>query len=96
VKYRGWETPWSRRKISYKCFRYDRAELDGFSSDLCAAQEICRLAGLAVGSIDFIKDKIHEINGGGTTFTEYHKSQCVADARPPLVQYFVDLLHKLA
>ena len=69
--------------------------MDGFAADLEAAERLCGLSGLNVGSIDFIGDRINEINGCGTIFTEYKGWHCVVDARPALVAYFVNLLSTL-
>ena len=66
--------------------------MEGFAADLEAAERLCRLCGLSVGAIDFIGDSINEINGCGTVFTEYKLWQCIVDARPALVKYFIDLL----
>lgn len=94
-KCRGRNTPWSDRTEDYDVYPYDSADTDGFPADLEAAQRLCDLAGLNVGSIDFIGDRINDINGGGTIFTEYRNWRCIVDARPALVRYFVDLLQTL-
>lgn len=91
----GRATPWSPSADDYDVYPYNSARARGFRSDLEAAQRLCDLSGLNVGAIDFIGDKINEINGCGTIFTEYKKWQCVVDARPALVKYFVDLLRTL-
>jgi hypothetical protein len=88
---RGRATPWSPRSPEYDVRPYD-AGSEGFCADLEAAQDLCRLSGLNVGAIDFIGDRINEINGCGTLFTEYRGWQCIVDARPALVRYFSELL----
>lgn len=94
-KRHGGNTPWSDRTDDYDVYRYDSAGLNGFTADLEAAERLCALCGLSVGSIDFIGETINEINGGGTVFTEYRNWQCILDARPALIRYFVELLPTL-
>jgi len=88
---RGRPTPWSDRSADYDVRAYDERS-EGFFADLEAAEHLCQLSGLDVGAIDFIGDRINEINGCGTVFTEYKGWQCVVDARPALVGYFTELL----
>lgn len=94
-KCRGRKTPWSDNTADYDVYPYASPGVEGFAADLEAAERLCRLSELNVGSIDFIGDSINEINGCGTTFTEYKDWQCIVDARPALVRYFVDLLPTL-
>ena len=94
-KCRGRNTPWSYTTPDYAIYPYGSPEVDGFAADLEAAERLCGLSGLNVGSIDFIGDRINEINGCGTIFTEYKGWHCVVDARPALVAYFVNLLPAL-
>ena len=94
-KSRGRKTPWAGNADDYDVYPYDSASVEGFIADLEASQRLCRLSGLDVGSIDFIGERINEINGCGTVFTEYKNWQCIVDARPALVKYFVDLLQTL-
>ena len=91
---RGRATPWSRSTPDYDVRPYGD-ESEGFAADLAAAERLCKLSGLNVGAIDFIGDRINEINGCGTIFTEYKGWQRIVDARPALVRYFVDLLRGL-
>lgn len=90
-KSHGRPTPWSDSTPDYAVHRYDEDSGDEFRADRAAADRLCRLAGLEVGAIDFIGDRINEINGCGTIFTEYQRWQCIVDARPALVRYFADL-----
>ena len=90
----GRATPWSRSTADYDVRPYG-VNSEGFAADLEAAQRLCALSGLNVGAIDLIGERINEINGCGTIFTEYKGWQCVVDARPALVRYLVDLLHGL-
>ena len=91
-KCHGRKTPWSDSADDYDVQPYASPEADGFAADLDAAERLCRLSGLEVGSIDFIGGSINEINGCGTVFTEYKDWQRIVDARPALVRYFLDLL----
>lgn len=93
-KCRGRKTPWSDSVDDYEVFSYD-ASVEGFAANLAAAERLCARAELDVGAIDFIGESINEINGCGTVFTEYRHWQCIVDARPALVRYFVDLLPTL-
>jgi hypothetical protein len=58
-----------------------------FRADLEIARAVWRKAGLEVGSVDFIGDRVNELNGCGTTFTQYDGWNCVTDARPALVRW---------
>jgi hypothetical protein len=58
-----------------------------FEHDLRAAQRIWRRAGLEIGSVDFIGNQVNELNGCGTTFTQYDGWRCVTDARPHLIRW---------
>jgi hypothetical protein len=51
--------------------------------------------GLDFGAIDFIGNCINEINGCGTIFTDYKFWQCIVDARPALVSFFIEQLQAL-
>ena len=90
----GGKTPWSPDTDHYDVRPYNPG-MAGFAADLEAAERLCRRCGLSVGAIDFIGDSINEINGCGTVFTEYKSWQCIVDARPALVSYFIDLLPAL-
>jgi hypothetical protein len=91
-KSHGRATPWSDSTDDYTVHSYDRESGEEFQSDLAAASRLCRLCGLEVGSIDFIGERINEINGCGTIFTEYRFWQRIVDARPALTGYLVNLL----
>jgi hypothetical protein len=90
----GRATPWSGSGADHCVCVYD-AHSEGFRADLAAAERLCKFAGLDVGSIDFIGDRINEINGCGTIFTEYRNWDCIVDARPALVNYFVEMARHL-
>ena len=90
----GGRTPWSDSTDRYDVRPYV-AGMEGFDADLRAAERLAGHCGLKVGAIDFIGDSINEINGCGTIFTEYKFWQCIVDARPALVRYFVEVLKAL-
>ena len=94
-KRHGGNTPWCDSADDYDVYPYDGADVKGFAADFAAAERLCMRCGLSVGSIDFIGEGINEINGCGTIFTEYKHWQCIVDARPALVRYFVELLPTL-
>ena len=94
-KRHGCKTPWCDSAGDYDVHPYDGAHGNGFAADLATAVRLCTRCGLSVGSIDFIGESINEINGCGTIFTEYKNWQCIVDARPALVRYFVELLPTL-
>ena len=91
-KSHGRPTPWSDGTNDYAVHLYNEDSGEEFRGDLAAASRLCRFAGLEVGSIDFIGERINEINGCGTIFTEYKRWQCIVDARPALASYFVNLV----
>jgi hypothetical protein len=93
-KSHGRATPWCSSGPDYRVCAYD-GDSEGFRADLAAAERLCNVAGLDVGSIDFIGDSINEINGCGTIFTEYRNWDCIVDARPALVKYFVEMVQEL-
>ena len=91
----GRATPWSASAPDYEVQPYFHHTGEQFRADLAAAERLCRLSGLEIGSIDFIGDRINEINGCGTIFTEYRNWNCVVDARPALTRYVTDLAKAL-
>ena len=93
-KRRGGPTPWSDSVKDYDARPYFTGDA-GFAVDLEAAERLCRHSGLSVGAIDFIGDRINEINGCGTIFTEYKFWDCIVDARPALIKYCVNAVNEL-
>ena len=93
-KSHGRATPWSDSTADYDVHPYG-AGAEGFPADLEASERLCKVSGLDVGAIDFIGDRINEINGCGTIFTDYKYWQCIVDARPALVRYVAGLLQSL-
>lgn len=67
-----------------------------FHADLRVATAVWARSGLEVGCVDFIGDRVNEINGAGTTFTQYRGWTRVADARPALAQWAKALVREAA
>jgi glutathione synthase/RimK-type ligase-like ATP-grasp enzyme len=84
-------TPWLEREDE-RVIEYWKPHSREFRKALEKADKLCRKSGLTIGSIDSIGDYINEINGAGTTFTQYSKMNLITDARQPLVDYLVSLL----
>lgn len=74
----------------------DPARAGEFHRDLAVARAVWRRSGLEVGCVDLIGSQVNEINGAGTTFTQYRRWTRVADARPALVQWVKQLLREAA
>jgi glutathione synthase/RimK-type ligase-like ATP-grasp enzyme len=54
-----------------------------------------KLSGISVGSVDFIGDRINEVNGAGTVMTEVNGGRIFADARPAIMNYLLALTRSL-
>lgn len=67
-----------------------------FLRDLAVANAVWRRTGLEVGCVDLIGDRVNEINGAGTTFTQYRHWTKVADARPALMAWVRALVQQRA
>lgn len=65
-----------------------------FLRDRTVATAVWRASGLEVGCVDLIGDRVNEINGAGTTFTQYRHWTRVADARPGLVAWIRRLVRE--
>ena len=89
------KTPWAERGENFSSAPYNRTSQRDFALDLKAAEKLCRLSKLEIGSIDFLGDKINEINGAGTLFTEYFDWKLIVDARPQLVDYVLSVASTL-
>jgi len=87
----GRHTPWSHDAADFKVAAYDASFGSDFENDKNTADRLCQRALISVGSIDFIGSLVNEINGAGTTFTQYHGFLKIVDARKQLVDYFVSL-----
>jgi glutathione synthase/RimK-type ligase-like ATP-grasp enzyme len=91
-KYDRRERPWENWNDKCRVFAYNKNSQPGFGRDLAAAQHLCELSGLSVGAVDFIGDRINEINGGGTVMTTMHKRRVFVDIRPAFIKYLLELL----
>lgn len=65
-----------------------------FLRDRTVATAVWRASGLEVGCVDLIGDRVNELNGAGTTFTQYRHWTRVADARPALVAWVRGLVRQ--
>jgi hypothetical protein len=63
---------------------------------LAVAKAVWRRTGLELGCVDLIGDQVNEINGAGTTFTQYRGWERVADARPALATWVRQLVRALS
>jgi hypothetical protein len=90
-RFEGGETPWSGWAEDFRVRAYDRNHGGRLSNELAAARSLCALAGIGMGSVDFIGDEINEINGAGTVMTTFHGRNLVIDVRPSFVEYFLRL-----
>lgn len=85
--------PWSD---TFDFSNYHRSSQRGFSTDLLAANSLCAVAGISIGSVDFIGDEINEINGAGTVLTTTTtEGSLFVDARPAFIDYFLKLAQSL-
>ena len=94
-RFRGAETPWSGWGEDFRIYAYGRNHGGRLSHELEAARRLCALAGIGMGSVDFIGDEINEVNGAGTVMTTFHDRRLVIDVRPSFVEYFVRLARAL-
>lgn len=93
-RFRGCRTPWAD-EWKFQLTRYDQNARRTFSRDLTAARRLCELSGVSVGSVDFIGDKINEINGCGTVLTNFYHRKLFIDHRLAYVNYFERLVASL-
>ncbi|HUQ31417.1 MAG TPA: hypothetical protein VM095_04820 [Pyrinomonadaceae bacterium] len=93
-KYYGREMPWQDWNEKCRIFAYNKNSQRGFQQDLAAAESLCKLSGISVGAIDFIGDRINEINGAGTVMTTMDTSnrRVFVDTRPAFIRYLLELL----
>lgn len=87
----GRHTPWSADTEDFRVASYDASTGKEFENDLSVADRLCRQSLLSIGSVDFIGGLVNEINGAGTTFTQYDGFKKIVDARKPLVDYLLSL-----
>ncbi len=88
----GRYTPWAEQSDEFRILEYFDPKSKEFREDLQRADNLCRKSGLTIGSIDFIGKHINEINGAGTTFTQYDGMTLIIDARKPLVDFLAKIV----
>lgn len=91
----GRETPWSDDADDFYVDTYDADSSPAFARDLAAAHRLCKLSGIGIGAVDFIGNRINEVNGGGTVLTTYRYKKMIIDTRPAFLQYVLSLLDSL-
>ncbi|HWW76284.1 MAG TPA: hypothetical protein VNZ44_12860, partial [Pyrinomonadaceae bacterium] len=94
-RFRGSQTPWSGWGEDFRISAYGRNHGGCLSAELDAARRLCALAGIGLGSVDFIGGEVNEINGAGTVMATFHDRRLVIDVRPRFVEYFVRLAASL-
>jgi hypothetical protein len=94
-RFRGHETPWSGYSDDFRIHAYGANHGGCLSAEVAAARRLCAMAGIGMGSVDFIGDEINEVNGAGTVMTTFHDRRLVIDVRPRFVEYFVRLASAL-
>lgn len=94
-KYRCREMPWEEWNEKCRLSTYNKNSHQGFTKDLDAAQYLCKLSGISMGTIDFIGDRINEINGGGAVMTTMNNRRVFVDTRPAFIKYLLELMRSL-
>jgi hypothetical protein len=94
-KYGGRGVPWSGWSDPCPLTAYNKNSHSGFAEDLAAANHMSELSGISIGSIDFIGNRINEVNGAGTVMAEVNGHSLFVDARPGIVKYLVELTNSL-
>lgn len=74
--------PWEKEKRESTITQYEPIH-----EEASIAIALCQKTQLQIGSIDFMGDRVNEINGCGTTFMQYKDWTVIVDARPELVEY---------
>ena len=79
-------TPWSDYAPDYRLLAHDQLPASEAAADVKYAERMAAKIGLCFGSVDFIGDRINEINGAGAGFVMWNlgKKDMGADARPLL------------
>jgi hypothetical protein len=90
-KYGGRGVPWSGWNDPCPLSAYNKNSHKGFAEDLIAARYVSKLSGLSVGSVDFIGNRINEVNGAGTVMAEVKAHKLFLDARPAFVEYLLEV-----
>lgn len=89
------KAPWMDSiPATYRSRVYDRSHGQVFKRDLAAAEKLWKTTGLQMGSVDFIGDRINELNGCGTTYIDYDGWIKIVDARKHLVDFVLSLVQR--
>lgn len=81
----GRRTPWSDFTEDYRVLPHDWLPAEEQARDIGHANRLAAEAGLYFGAVDFIGDRINEINGGGTGHYMWSPGlESVVDAQPVL------------
>jgi glutathione synthase/RimK-type ligase-like ATP-grasp enzyme len=80
--------PW-QKKTNSRMEEFTENLEHKFPIEIAAAKKIWQEAGLEVGCVDFIGDKINELNGCGTLFTQYDGMRKIIDVREKLNDYMI-------
>jgi hypothetical protein len=91
----GRETPWSGDAKDFSVRPYGPASSNNFRRDLVAAERLRELTGISIGAVDFIGNRINEVNGGGTVLTTYDHNKMIIDNRPAFLAYAREALNSL-
>jgi hypothetical protein len=87
------DTPW-RTSDNTRIEAFTENVDHHFGNEVSAARMIWRKAGLQVGAVDFIGERINELNGCGTLFTQYERMRKIIDVRPKLNAYMIAQAHR--
>ena len=90
----GRNTPWSDHTDEFRIIEYWQPSSKQFQDELAMADRLCRKSGITLGSVDFIGPYINEINGAGTTYTQYDVMTKITDVRKPLVDYLASTVRE--
>jgi len=81
----GKRTPWSDYTDDFHVTAHEDGPPEAVARERRAAELLAKKTGLSFGSIDFIGDRVNELNGGGTGFVMWNrKGETVLDARETL------------
>jgi hypothetical protein len=81
----GKNTPWSDFAPDYRAVPHDTLPADEVAADIRNAERMADEIGLRFGAVDFIGDRINEVNGSGTGYVMWNLAgEIVVDARPLL------------
>lgn len=89
----GKRTPWSDYSTEFRAEPWDDPEHPEVAVDIERANRMAAKVGLTFGSVDFIGDRINEVNGGGTGHVMWNLGgEEVVDARGHLRDGMIKLL----